>query len=655
MIPEGLRLGRAPRVRPGSGTPAPANRGGHLHAQAIRIPLACIATMAIAVSACGVPPARRAPLIDTPTHLIAAMTQPRLVVSQGGSVTVGVERFPVTLNPHTTAGNTAATRMVASLIWPQVFEVAPGTGPELDTNVMSSAEAISTNPLTVVYKISPKAVWSDGVHVNAADFIYAWHCERGGAVGTGGQPDSVVSTLGYRDIASVTGSAAGSVVTVVFKSPFADWESLFSSLLPAHIAAGVGWNHAFTSGSAEPVVSAGPFQVTSWDPGKKLVLTRNPLWWGPPPILRKIVILREATPDAMAAALRSRVVQVAYTRAFDASLLASATGVPWLQSRVSRGTAIVQLAFNLQDPKLSSVYIRSGIAHYVRRSALVSTVVDPLAPSVVEDGNHLFANVQAGYADNASGYGHADPSRAQRDLLRGGLIMSPGGLWTSAGAPFVVGMTWAADDPWTSSVARFLIGQLSAMGITVEPAPVANRRTLGTVMAQGNYELAIVATPSTTYPTQMENIYTPLGGGTGTGAGTGRGTGTGTGAGTGAGTSRGTGTSTSPSSSAGVISDLGGFDDPSVNALFAQASRELSPVRSGPVYQEIDQILWKNMVSLPLFAEPTLTVTENTVQGPSADTGAPGLMWNAESWQVLVPEIAHGGSVHAIGKLPDTR
>ena len=44
------------------------------------------------------------------------------------------------------------------------------------------------------------------------------------------------SLAGYRDIKSISGSNGGKTVTVVFKSPYSDWEGLFANLIPAHIA-----------------------------------------------------------------------------------------------------------------------------------------------------------------------------------------------------------------------------------------------------------------------------------------------------------------------------------------------------------------------------------------------------------------------------------
>ena len=139
--------------------------------------------------------------------------------------------------------------------------------PQVNTDLLESVEATATSPLTIQYVINPKAVWSDGVPVTADDFIYAWKSQRGDGVDVDGQPDQVASTLGYRDVASVTGSHGGRTVTVVFARPYADWRIMFNHMVPAHIARTVGWNHGFATFNPAVDLSAGPLLVTSVSSG----------------------------------------------------------------------------------------------------------------------------------------------------------------------------------------------------------------------------------------------------------------------------------------------------------------------------------------------------------------------------------------------------
>jgi hypothetical protein len=50
---------------------------------------------------------------------------PLLVAGRGGTATVALSSIPTTLNDHTVAGDTDATRLVASAVWVQVFQVGP--------------------------------------------------------------------------------------------------------------------------------------------------------------------------------------------------------------------------------------------------------------------------------------------------------------------------------------------------------------------------------------------------------------------------------------------------------------------------------------------------------------------------------------------------
>ena len=253
---------------------------------------------------------------------------PLLVPSKGGSVTVALDQVPTTLNDHTAAGDTPVGRMLGSAIWAQVFRVGPDLTPQLDTNVVDSAEVISLSPQTVVYQIDPRAVWSDGTPISADDFTYAWQAQRGSGLDVDGTPDSVASTLGYRDIASLTGSDNGKTVTVVFRTPFADWPSLFDDLLPAHVAQLVGWNPGFDHFAAGVFVSGGPYEVQSFQPGSEIVLQRNPRWWGSPSNLDKITVRASAANAALTSAMGQGQVQVAYPSGFDQSFLAQASSSP---------------------------------------------------------------------------------------------------------------------------------------------------------------------------------------------------------------------------------------------------------------------------------------------------------------------------------------
>ncbi len=532
---------------------------------------------------------------------------------------MALDQLPTTLNDHTVAGDTVAGRMLASAVWAQVFRVGPGLSPQLDTNVVDSAEVVSLSPQTVVYRIDPRAVWSDGVPISADDFTYAWQSQKGGAVDVDGTPDSVESTLGYRDIASLTGSDGGRTVTVVFRTPFADWPSLFDDLLPAHVARLVGWNHGFDTFASNVLVSGGPWEVVSWQPGSEIVLGRNPRWWGSPPSLDRIVVRSVGGGAALASALGRGQVQVAYPSGFDPSFLAQVSSSSVLQSQTTLGTRMLQLEFNVRHAPLNAATVRQGIAHVVDRAGIVQSVGQPEIPSVWEDNDHLFSNGAPGYVDDAMGYEKVDPVTAAHLLEQSGFALDPHGMWTSHGKPVSLTITWASDDPWSAAVGPVVAAQLVAAGFDVDAVPMPGAQLYGTTLPSGAFDLALVAMDTGAYSSAMADAF-----------------------------------STSPTLTGGApTEDWSGFDDPKVDALFAQAAQELAPPQAHATYQQIDQALWSAMPTLPLFAEPTLLAWSSRLSGVIDDPGGTGPFWNVRLWALRSAATAHtaDAAASAVGTL----
>ena len=129
----------------------------------------------------------------------------------------------------------------------------------LDTSLLASATEVSTKPQTIVYQINPRAVWSDGTPLTYADFVYNWQAQSGQSRFTdaGGRPYAPADEAGYADIANVTGNPADPyTATVTFSSAYPDWRSLFSYLMPAHVARAIGFGSGFSDPVAD-LVSAG--------------------------------------------------------------------------------------------------------------------------------------------------------------------------------------------------------------------------------------------------------------------------------------------------------------------------------------------------------------------------------------------------------------
>ncbi len=230
--------------------------------------------------------------------------------SSGGTATMALDENLAGFNINTSAASEFVLQEIMNMVWPQAFIVNNKLQPVLNNQLLESASVTSSSPQTVVYTLNPKAVWSDGTPITADDFIYNWQAQSGNPAYTdvGGKPYDDASTAGYNQITSVVGSAPsggaacapgsaadrnvglcpnGRTVTVTFKPSFADWRSLFTDIVPAHIARTVGWNTGFAGPTQ--VISGSWYSITSYNANQSLVLTRNPTYWGTPGKLDKIV------------------------------------------------------------------------------------------------------------------------------------------------------------------------------------------------------------------------------------------------------------------------------------------------------------------------------------------------------------------------------
>ena len=95
-------------------------------------------------------------------------------VQQGGTLNYGADQEPTGFNNNTSSDNGTSVANIVMNTMPVAFHLTPDFKVVMNEDLLDSAEQTSENPQTVVYKIKPAAVWSDGVPISADDFIYLW-------------------------------------------------------------------------------------------------------------------------------------------------------------------------------------------------------------------------------------------------------------------------------------------------------------------------------------------------------------------------------------------------------------------------------------------------------------------------------------------------
>jgi ABC-type transport system substrate-binding protein len=618
-----------------------------------------------------------------------------------GTVTVGVPSLPTNFNPSTPAGDNRVTQMVMEQVWPQPFVTDPGFNTEI-SSLLDRAEVVGIDPFKVVYVIDPAAVWSDGVPITAADFAYAW---REHLLHSAGLPSSGL-VAGYRDITSVVGSHGGTTVTVTFREPFAEWQELFADLVPAKVAQRYGWSRAFQGFSPSRVISGGPFEVTSYVPGRSLVLSRNPRYWGTPAHVAHIRFLVEKTPHDLLAALYDGEVQVGELPADEyppgtfgngrigaptvlggSGGLAGSSGpgggadlLPYhpapsaLSWSAFEGSEIWQLCFNLADPLTGQLALRRGILYALDRSEIVADSEDLIDPRV---GVSLSRFTLSGETANPSSPGTspiverdpilAKPAVALAYLRQAGYVPGAGGLVreSGTGAPLVMELLEPSHD-WAVDEAGLVIqAQLRAIGVTLHLVRRTLDRMLTVSLPEGRFQLALapyavstaVAAVAPEYSAPvLPGVVTPVPGSTtGSGAsGTGlAGDGTSGTAGSGVGgavspldwtTVSPPGTEPGASAANAVTRDVLGLDDPILDRRLSAELTELNPPLALTDLQRADSRMWNEAYTVPLFQPGEYLVRSGRVDNVSESPTWAGVMWDAEDWAILKHAPASSGS-----------
>jgi ABC-type transport system substrate-binding protein len=330
--------------------------------------------------------------------------------------------------------------------------------------------------------------------------------------------------------------------------------------------------------------------------------------------------------------MASGYVQVAEPTTVTPSFLTQMTGLPGAESEVDTSATQLQLDMASSLDSDLSPDMRVAIALSIDRQDLVNQQASWAVPGIAPGDSHVNVQGQQNYkpASTSSaattiptpssststtviGAGGSvnfpvTPVPTQAATLIGatGLVRTAGDPYyhSSFGAPFQLHMVYDSADPWASAAAPTIQAELQVAGLDTTLLPVQGATKTGEVLAAGFADLALLPVTFTPYMSQTLSWYTTLLG---------------------------------PAGKNGS-QDWTGYSDSQFDKLVETASQQLNPDTATTYYNQADTILWDEMVSLPLFAEPTALVWSRTIGGVTAEPRSNSLLWFAQLWAVRKPE-----------------
>ncbi|WP_405019075.1 ABC transporter family substrate-binding protein [Kitasatospora sp. NBC_00070] len=519
-------------------------------------------------------------------------------VKDGGTLRWAVEAVPATLNVFQPEA-TADSELLTEALLPHLFRWDDHARPTADPDYLAAAESTPAGqrPQTVTYRLNPKAVWTDGTPITAADFIAQWH-----ALGEAADPAYRTDRpAGYAAIAAVTQGADAREVKVAFKQSYAGWRTLFSPLYPAAASATpAAFNQPLTNAP-----SAGPFTVKTYDrAGGKATVVRNPRWWGDPakaeaidflatPAAKRLDALDQGTLDI--AALTDAVdhaTPAAQTNAAppDAAAVAEASAqalrraeaLPGLKLHRAVAPAFAQLTLNGTRGPLADPAVRRAVARAVDRQRVAEAAVNPLGLTPVPLGHHLLMAGQDGYQDNSSAAGGASAA----ELLDQAGWHPGGAARTKDGKELALGLLIPEGSAGARRAADALTAGLAEAGITLRPQAVPAESFLTDHLATGEYDLALFSWPAGQDATGAAARYgKPRPG---------------------------------PDGLPVIGRNYARTGSEEIDQLLAQADAELDPAARRALLQEADARIWQVAHSVPLYQRPDLVAVRTEVANAGA-------------------------------------
>ncbi|HLX26081.1 MAG TPA: peptide ABC transporter substrate-binding protein [Candidatus Cybelea sp.] len=347
--------------------------------------------------------------------------------TQPGVLRVAVSEEPKNLNPLL-AGTTVEFFIERLMFEPLLSADAHGNAvPMLAAMVPTQANGgISSNGLTIRYRLRRDARWSDGVAVTARDVIWSWQAIENAN-------NDVVSRHGYDDIRSIDAPDPFTIV-VHLKRPFSPFVNTFFAesdqpydVVPAHVLSKYSDVNRVPF-DATPSVSDGPFRFVRWQRGDRIVLEANPHFFEGTPGLRRVQIQFVPNEDSAVNLLATHAVdyvQQPSIQTFPRLRRLPDARIVWVNANGFEGVEL-----NCSHPALADARVRAAIAAALDKSALTRQLTYGQETTATEDlPNWIWA---FGPSIRAVPF---DPANARKLLAQAGWIAGRDGVARKKGEP----------------------------------------------------------------------------------------------------------------------------------------------------------------------------------------------------------------------------
>ena len=225
---------------------------------------------------------------------------------------------------------------------------------------------VSPDGLTITFKLRD-TVWHDGQKVRSADVAFTLDAVR----------KTTRSTVWKGYMAPVSKIATPDDLTVVvsYAQPYAPALAAWTMpILPEHVYRGDDLTES--AGNTE-AVGSGPFKLTRWERGKRIVLSAHDRWWGGKPLLASVELVVGVSDGEMLGQLKRGQLDWAPIRIVDDQLELSDD--PQLRDEFEHADTVEprlrMIAWNTDNRPYADKRVRQALTMALDRSRVIEDVL----------------------------------------------------------------------------------------------------------------------------------------------------------------------------------------------------------------------------------------------------------------------------------------
>jgi peptide/nickel transport system substrate-binding protein len=291
---------------------------------------------------------------------VIALASPAHAQKQGGTLTIVRPTDPVSLDPHTETTAPGAW-VYYNILEPLIYLDEKMT---IQPKLATSYEVM--NPTKVRFKLRPNVKFHDGTPFNAAAVKFTF--------------DRAFKSTPPARWASLAGPIAGAevvddlTVDIMTKEPYGpilrSMAMLYVSIVSPTAVQKMG------EGALRAPVGTGPFKFVEWKTNTQIVIERNPDYWGEKALLDRVIF--KVVPEEGA-----RMIAV-QTGDADMVMFPSPAQLPQFRKdpkytvHEAAGLRVVYIGFNTKLAPLDDVRVRQALLQAVDRKAIIDNIVEGL-------------------------------------------------------------------------------------------------------------------------------------------------------------------------------------------------------------------------------------------------------------------------------------